>query len=134
MNVVDASGWLEYFADGPDAAFFAQVLQETESLLVPTVTILEVFRSICRSHGEGPALQAAAAMQQGTVVPLDTPAALEAGRLAVSHGVPPSAGVALAVAERHSATVWTMDERVRHAPGVRYRAPSGARPGAPVEA
>lgn len=131
MNVVDASGWLEYFSDGPDAAFFAQVLQETETLLVPTVTILEVFRRICRSHGEGAALQAAAAMQQGTVVPLDTPAALEAGRLAVSHDVSASAGAVLAVAERHSATVWTMDERVRHAPGVRYREPSGGRSGAP---
>jgi len=125
VNVVDASGWLEYFSDGPDAAFFAQVLQETERLLVPTVTILDVFGSICRTHGESAALQAAAAMQQGTVVALDTPGALEAGRLAVSHGVPASAGAVLAVAERHSATVWTLDERVRHVPGVRYRAPSG---------
>ena len=122
MNVVDASGWLEYFSDGPDAAFVAQVLQEPEELIVPTVTILEVFGSVCRSHGEGAALQAAAAMQQGSVVTLDTPGALEAGRLAVTHGVSTSVGVVLAAAEQHDAIVWTFDESVRQVPGVRYRA------------
>ena len=125
MNVVDASGWLEYFSDGPDAAFVAQVLQETESLIVPTVTILEVFGSVCRSHGEGAALQAAAAMQQGTVLPLDTPSSLEAGRLAVTHGVSTTAGVVLAAAEKHRAVVWTLDESLRQVPGVRYRMRTG---------
>ena len=124
MNVVDASGWLEYFSDGPDAAFVAQVLQETETLIVPTVTILEVFGSVCRSHGEGAALQAAAAMQQGRVVSLDTAAALDAGRLSVTYGVPTSAGAVLAVAERHGATVWSLDAAVRQVPGVRFREPT----------
>ncbi|MDH3735376.1 MAG: type II toxin-antitoxin system VapC family toxin [Gemmatimonadota bacterium] len=127
MNVVDASGWLEYFSDGPDAAFVAQVLQETDSLIVPTVTILEVFGSVCRSHGEGAALQAAAAMQQGTVVNLDTAGALDAGRLSVMYGVSTSAGAVLAAAERHGATVWTLDESVRQVPGVRFREPTGRR-------
>lgn len=122
MNLVDASGWLEYFADGPDAAFIAQTLQETETLVVSVVTILEVFERICRRHGEGEALQAAAAMQQGVVVPLDTSLALEAGRLAVEHRVSPHAGAVLAAAARHDARVWTLDENLRQIPGVRYRA------------
>jgi predicted nucleic acid-binding protein len=125
VNIVDASGWLEYFIDGPDAAFVAQVLQEADTLVVPTVTILEVFASVCRSHGEGAALQAAAAMQQGLVVPLDTPTALDAGRLAVTHGVSTGVGAVLAAAERHEATVWTLDENVRQVPGVRFRARTG---------
>jgi len=128
MNVVDAAGWLEYFADGPEAAFVAHVLQESDQLVVPTVTILDVFGSVCRSHGEGAALQAAAAMQQGTVVPLDTAAALEAGRLAVSHDVSMGTGAVLAAAARHSAQVWTMDAGVRHVPGVNYRARTPGRP------
>ena len=122
MNVVDSSGWLEYFTDGPDAAFVAEVLQEPDALIVPTVTIVEVFGAVCGSHGEGSALQAVAAMQQGRVVALDTAMALDAGRLAVTHGVSASMGAVLATAERHDATVWSLDESVRGVPGVRYRA------------
>lgn len=124
MNIVDASGWIEYFIDGPDAAFVAQTLQETDRLLVPTLTILEVFEHVCRGHGEGAALQAAAAMQQGRVIDLDTPSALEAGWIAVEHGVSASAGALLAAARHHQATVWSLDERLRHIAGVRYRAPT----------
>jgi len=132
VNVVDASGWLEYFADGPDAAFIAQTLQETESLVVPVITILEVFERVCREHGEGEALQAAAAMQQGVVVPLDTSLALEAGRLAVEHRVSPASGAVLAAAARYDARVWTLDEGLKQVPGIRYRTrtPRGAGSGA----
>ncbi|MCG8470022.1 MAG: type II toxin-antitoxin system VapC family toxin [Gemmatimonadetes bacterium] len=127
MNIVDASGWIEYFTDGPDAAFIAQTLQETERLIVPTVTILEVFERVCKDHGESAALRATAAMQQGIVVELDTPTALDAGRLSVEHSVPASAGALLAAARQYCATVWSLDERVRHIDGVRYRARSGPR-------
>lgn len=124
MNVVDASGWLEYFADGPDAAFVAQTLQETERLIVPTVTILEVFGAVFRTHGESGALQAAAAMQQGRVASLDPTAALEAGRMAVRHDVPTVPSAVLAAARRHGATVWTLDERLRGIEGVKFHARS----------
>ncbi len=125
MNVVDASGWIEYFSDGPDAAFVAQTLQETDQLLVPTMTILEVFGHVCRTHGESAALQAAAAMQQGRVIALDTSSALDAGRLAVQHQVSGSAAAVFAAAQRHGAQVWTLDHALRHVGGVRYRARSG---------
>jgi len=121
VNIVDASGWLEYFSDGPDAAFVAQTLQETDRLIVPTLTILEVFGAVLRTYGEGQALQAAAAMQQGRVVTLDTTAALDAGRLAVAHDVAPIVGAVLAAAARHSARVWTFEPTMRHVPGVQFR-------------
>lgn len=124
-NLVDASGWLEYFADGPDAAFFAQTLQDVEHLVVPTVTILDVFLHVYRRHGESDALQAAAAMEQGRVVNLDTTAALDGGRMAVEHDVAPAAGAVLAAARRHDARVWTLDESLKTVPGVRYRSPTG---------
>lgn len=45
MNVLDSSGWLEYFTDGPNADFFAPVIEDSAHLLVPTVCFYElVFR------------------------------------------------------------------------------------------
>jgi|ERR1700693_432813 len=46
MNVVDSSGWLEYFADGPNAAEFAKPIEATRSLLVPTLSLFEVFKRV----------------------------------------------------------------------------------------
>lgn len=127
MNVVDASGWLEYFTDGPDAAFFAQTLQEVDKLVVPTITILDVFRHVYRHGDEGDALQAAAAMQQGKVVNLDTTAVLSAGRLGVRHDLSPSAGVVLAAARQHEGRVWTLEDELRSVEGVQHRPRTGPR-------
>ncbi len=124
-NVVDASGWLEYFTDGPDAAFFAQTLQEVENLVVPTITIMDVFRHVYRYGDEGDALQAAAAMQQGWVVNLDTTGALSAGRLGIRHELSPSAGVVLATARAHEARIWSLEEELRNVEGVQYRPRTG---------
>jgi hypothetical protein len=30
MNVVDSSAWLEYFANGPNASFFAKPIEDTQ--------------------------------------------------------------------------------------------------------
>ena len=64
MNVVDSSAWLEYFADGPNATHFAVAIENIEKLLVPSITLLEVFKRISQQRGEGVALQYAALMQQ----------------------------------------------------------------------
>jgi predicted nucleic acid-binding protein len=125
MNVVDASGWLEDFTDGPDAAFFAQTLQEVDKLVVPTVSILDVFRHVFQHGDEGDARQAAAPMQRGRVLDLDTTAALSAGRLGIRHEASPSAGVVLAAARAHDARIWTLDEELRNVEGVQYRPRTG---------
>jgi predicted nucleic acid-binding protein len=122
VNVVDSSGWLEYLGDGPDAAFFAQTLQEVDELLVPTLTIQEVVRAIFDTGGEGDALQTAAAMQQGLVVELDTTLALEAGRISMLQAVGRESSVVLATARRFGAEVWTLSSELRDVRGVRYRA------------
>src|SRR5271166_2875367 len=70
MNVIDSSGWLEYFAGGPNAAFFSLPLQNTPELIVPSITIYEVFKTVLRQRNESGALQAVALMMQGSVVDL----------------------------------------------------------------
>jgi toxin FitB len=41
MNIVDSSGWLAYFADEPNAKHFVTPLNDSASLVVPTVTIYQ---------------------------------------------------------------------------------------------
>jgi uncharacterized protein with PIN domain len=58
VNVVDSSAWLEYFADGPNAGFFAPAIEATEELIVPSIVLLEVFKRLLQQRSENEALQA----------------------------------------------------------------------------
>jgi predicted nucleic acid-binding protein len=122
VNVVDSSAWLEYFADGPNATAFAPPIQATAELVVPSITLLEVFKRVYLQRGEGPALQAVALMQQGQVVDLDAPLALAAAKLSADSKLPLADSVMLATARRFEATLWTQDADFEGLEGVRYRA------------
>jgi toxin FitB len=115
-NVVDSSGWLEYFADTGRAEFYAAAIEDTENLIVPTISVFEVFRKVLRQRGENEALQAAVAMQTGTLIDLDVSLALSAARLSL----PLSESIIYQTAFQHRATLWTQDERFRDMPGVRF--------------
>jgi len=122
VNVVDSSGWLEYFAAGPNADFFAGAVEATDELLVPTVSIYEVFKRVCQQRGEGEALQAVALMQQGSVVDLTIHLALEAARTSMTLGLPMADSIILATARGTDATLWTQDSDFATVDGVRYTA------------
>ncbi|HEM61203.1 MAG TPA: type II toxin-antitoxin system VapC family toxin [Chloroflexi bacterium] len=124
MNVVDSSGWLEYFANGHNADFFAAPIENTPKLIVPTLSLYEVFKRVLQQRGEGHALQAVAAMMHGTVVDLDTDLALSAARLSVAHKLPMADSVMLATAQKHGATLWTQDADLKGLQGVEYIARS----------
>jgi predicted nucleic acid-binding protein len=125
MNVVDSSAWLEYLADGPNAGFFAPAIEATEDLIVPTISLYEVFKRILQQRSESEALQAVALMQQGEVVELDAPLALVAARLGVDARLPLADSIILATARRHGATLWTQDEDFDGLPDVQYRRRNG---------
>lgn len=127
MNVVDSSGWLEYFADGPNAAFFAKAIEKTADLVVPTVSLYEVFKRVLQQRGDGDALQAVAVMRQGRVVDLTEALALEAARLSIDLGLPMADSIMLASATACDATLWTQDADFKDVPGVQYVARKSAR-------
>ena len=130
MNVVDSSAWLEYFADGPNADFFAPAIEATDELIVPSVCLLEVFKRGCQQRGEGPALQAVAVMQQARVVDLDSALALIAARIGTDTKLALADSVVLATARNSDATLWTQDADFEGLPDVKFRAKkSTARPG-----
>ena len=120
MNIVDSSGWLAYFADEPNAKHFLTPLNDTASLVVPTVTIYEVFKVVLRESRENEALQAVVAMQKGTVVDLTAPLAIAASKLSLEHNLPMADSIILATAREFDATVWTQDSDFKKVGGVKY--------------
>lgn len=120
MNLVDSSGWLEYFADGPNAGFFAPAIEDAEKLVVPTISILEVFKRILQQRSESDALEAAALMHHGRVVDLNSSLALSAARLSVDWKLPLADSVILATARAYLADVWTQDRDFEGLEGVKY--------------
>jgi predicted nucleic acid-binding protein len=121
VNVVDSCAWLEYFAAGTNAGFFGRAIEATGELVVPTLTLYEVFKRVLQQRTEGDALTAVALMQQGNVVELDARIALSAARISVDLKLPMADGVMLATARAFGATLWTQDGHFQGLPGVRYR-------------
>lgn len=121
MNVVDSSCWIEYLGDGPNAQVYAPAIEQTEDLVVPTITLYEVFRRISRIADESAALDAAALMLQGRVVDLSASLSLGAARISMVEGLALADAVILATARSEGATLWTQDSHFAGIEGVEYR-------------
>ena len=120
MNVVDSSAWLEYFANGPNASFFAKPIEQVEALIAPSLTLFEVFKRVLQQRDETDALQAIAVMQQGVVANLDSFVALSAARISVEKRLPMADSVILATARQYDATLWTQDADFKGLESVEY--------------
>ncbi len=120
MNIVDSSGWLAYFADEPNAKLFQTPLKDKSSLVVPSITIYEVFKVVLREASENEALQAAAAMQKGTVVDLTVTLAIAASKISLEHGLTMADSVIIATAKAFDAVIWTQDSDFKNIAGVKY--------------
>ena len=120
MNLVDSSGWLEYFAEGRNAGFFAPAIENTKLLLVSVINCYEVFRKVAEQRDENSAMQAVAAMQEGTLVDLSADLAILAAKLSLEAKLPMADSIVLATARMHRATVWTQDSDFAKLAGVRY--------------
>jgi predicted nucleic acid-binding protein len=120
MNIVDSSGWLEYFSGGPNAGHFLSPLQDPSSLIVPAATIYEVFKVVLREAGENKALQSIAAMQKGTVVDLTASIAINAAKLSLKHNLPMADSIIFSTAIAYKCVIWTQDSDFEMLPGVNF--------------
>lgn len=122
MNVVDCCGWLEYFADGPNAGFFARPIEDVGNLFVPTLCVLEVFKRALNERGEQAAIRAATRMQRGAVADLDSSIAISAARIGARTKLSLADSVILATARAYKAVLWTQDAHFKGIEGVKYKA------------
>ena len=120
MNVVDSSGWLEYFADAPNAEFFAPAIENSPELLVPAISLYEVFKRVLQQVGEDKALEAVSFMMQGQVVELNALLAINAAKLSNQFKIPMADSIILATARHHDAVLWTQDADFATIPDVQY--------------
>ncbi len=127
LNVVDSSGWLEYFADGANASFFAPAIEDTQNLITPVICIYEVFKRVMLLSGLSAAQTTVGDMLNGRVIDIDTSLALSAAQISVEWHLPMADSLILAAARSHKATLWTQDEHFQGMEGVQYIAAEKAR-------
>jgi predicted nucleic acid-binding protein len=116
VNVVDSSAWLEYFADTDRADLFAAAIEDIDNLVVPSISIYEVYKKVLREFDEDAASRIFSLMSLGHVVDLDSSLALEAAK----HPLPLADSIIYATALRYDATLWTQDSHFENISGVRY--------------
>ena len=121
MNLVDSSGWLEYFADGKNADFFAPAIEDTNNLIVSTINIYEVFKKILLERDENAALQAIAVMQNAIIKDVDLEISLLASRLSIKNKLPMADSLIWATARLNDATLWTQDSDFKEIPEIKYK-------------
>lgn len=121
MNVVDSSAWLEYFADGPNADFFAPAIEAADKLVVPSICVYEVFKRVLQQRGEAAAMQAIAQLRSGRIIPLDDSLAVTAASLGHETKLALADSVVLATARLCGATLWTQDAHFDGMAGVQFR-------------
>lgn len=123
MNLVDSCGWLEYFAEGQNAEFFAAALESEDTpILVPTICLYEVFKNVLLQFGREQAVEKTAVMRQGVVVSLDDSLALGAAVLSAELKLPMADSIILMTARQYGATLWTQDAHFENIADVRFRA------------
>lgn len=120
MNIIDSSGWLEYFSDGPNAKHYLPPLSDTSSLIVPVIIVYEVFKVVLRESTENEALQAVAAMQKGKVIDLTANIAMKASKISLQHNLPMADSIILATARLYKCRIWTQDSDFKNIDGVSY--------------
>ena len=124
MNVVDSSGWLEYFSAGHNADFFAPAIRDTEHLIVPVICVYEVFKRILQQQGLSAAETNIADLYNGELVSLTPSLAISAAVISDKLRLPMADSFILAIARAHEAVLWTQDEHFKEVEGVEFIAKS----------
>lgn len=122
MNLVDSSAWLEYFADGPNAAFFAPAIEKPGELIVPTIVVFEVYKRIRQQRDRHVALEAVATLRAGRIVDLTLTLAIAASAISHSEKLPLADSIILATARAENAVIWTQDADFERITSVKFRA------------
>jgi predicted nucleic acid-binding protein len=122
VNLVDSSGWIEFFRAGANGPVFKPVIEERARLLVPTIALFEVHRVLSRSLPADLVNRCLDVMRLGRVLDLTDARAIAAAQVAARHKLAMADAAMYAIALEHTAIFWTQDADYQGLPGVRYQA------------
>ena len=120
MILIDSSGWIEFFTDGPLAEDYASRLRKLAMVVTPVIVIYEVYKRLKRELSEDDAVMAVSAMQRSQVVPIDQELALTAADLSLEHGLAMADAIVLATSRKFQAELVTSDRDFEQITGVTY--------------
>ena len=120
MNVVDSSGWIEYFQDTRRADLFAAALEDEARLLVPSISLFKVHRVLSRALPADVVQTCLDVMLRGRVLDLTDQRAIAASEAAAQHGLALADAAIHSMALEHGATLWTQDVDYQGLPSVHY--------------
>jgi predicted nucleic acid-binding protein len=120
MNLVDSSGWLEYFTGGKNAHIFAPIIENTEKLLVSVINLYEIYKKVLIEKNEYSAMEALSVMQQAMVIDINPSISIEAARLGYKLKIPMADSLIYASARLNDAVLWTQDTDFKGLEGVKF--------------
>ena len=120
MIVIDSSGWIEFFTDGPLADEYASRLRKLSAIVTPVIVIYEVYKRLKRELSEDDAVIAVSAMQRSQVIPIDQEIALTAADLSLEHRLAMADALVLATARKFQAELVTSGRDFERVAGVTY--------------
>ena len=120
MNVVDSSCWLEYFAGSPVGESVAVVIEDIPSLVIPSITLYEVFKKLLVETNEDKALLAVAHMKQGRVIALDADLAIYSAKIGKDNKLAMADSIIYATSIKYDCELWTQDQHFKGLKQVRY--------------
>ena len=120
MNIVDSSCWLEFFAGTATGDKVSDVIEDTASLYVPSITLYEVFKKLLIETDEDKAILAVAHMKQGKVIELDSDLAINSARIGLQYKLPMADSIIYTTAAKFNCLLWTQDKHFKDLPSVKY--------------
>jgi len=110
MNIIDSSFWLEYFAGTEAGDIISDIIEKTDELIIPTITIYEVFKKLLLERNEDDALLAVGHMKQGKIIDLTEELSLSASRISVKYKLPMADSIIYATNLKYNCILWTQDQ------------------------
>ena len=118
--VIDSSGWIHYFLNGPAVARYAKVIQKLGRIVTPAIVVYEVYKTIKHSSNESLASDAVEALQHTMIIPLDSHLACSAADISLDCRLSMADSIVYATARKYDIPLYTSDADFKNLPNIKY--------------